>query len=70
MPYYSFDPGLERNPLRRYRNLPCPCQSGQKVKRCHGRLDALPKELIPAVKAWLRELSAYGFIEARKWHQC
>ena len=29
------------NPLRNFRNVACPCGSGKKAKRCHGRDDKI-----------------------------
>lgn len=65
---YSAKPGFGFNPLRAYRNLPCPCNSGRKVKRCHGMIDILPLEEIEKAKGYLRMLSEVGFIEARESH--
>lgn len=62
---YTPDPGYDWNPLKRHRNLPCPCGSGQKVKRCHGMAEMLPLEDIKKVKAWLLELARAGFIKTR-----
>lgn len=42
-----FNPGPEyRNPLyaSEYRNMPCPCLSGKKVKKCHGREYSVKKD--------------------------
>jgi hypothetical protein len=63
---YSPAPGYVWNPLKRHRNFPCPCGSGKKIKRCHGRFDALPIEDAKEARRYLRELSAMGFIEGRK----
>lgn len=62
---YTLAPGFDWNPLKRHRNLPCPCESGLKAKRCHGKFEVLPHEEVAKVKAYLRKLSALGFIEAR-----
>lgn len=42
---YQLKPGWAVNPLRKFRNMPCPCGSGVKSKRCHGRLDVLPSHV-------------------------
>ncbi len=65
MELYSPNPGFDWNPMRKFRNIPCFCGSKLKAKRCHGRLDALPHDVLPKVKAYLRMLSAAGFIEVR-----
>lgn len=57
--------GFERNPLKRHRNVACPCGSDKKAKRCHGRLDYLPEDLAEKARRYLRELSARGIIEAK-----
>jgi uncharacterized protein YecA (UPF0149 family) len=57
--------GYAPNPLRAHRNLPCPCGSNRKAKKCHGRYDFLPIADVAQIKAYLRSLSATGFIEAR-----
>jgi hypothetical protein len=66
MKAYSPAPGHDWNPLRRYRNIPCPCGSNRKAKHCHGRPETLPLGMIEKVKDYLRGLSAQGFIEVRK----
>lgn len=35
---YKPKEGIAFNPLKRgkYRNIPCPCGSGRKAKKCHG----------------------------------
>mgnify|MGYP003405159551 CR=1 FL=1 len=63
---YTPNPGFEPNPLRPYRNLPCPCGSKRKIKRCHGATDYLTTELAAHAREYLRKLSAAGFIEARR----
>lgn len=68
MPVYTPKPGFEWNPLRRYPNLPCPCASNKKAKRCHGAHGIIPAEDAVRVRAYLRELSAQGFIQARRSH--
>lgn len=36
MPAYAPGPGFVLNPLRKFpRNLPCPCGSQKKFKKCH-----------------------------------
>lgn len=50
---YSPRPGHDWNPLRRHRNIPCPCGSGHKAKRCHGRAEILPEEDVRKIKAYL-----------------
>lgn len=62
---YSPAKGFGFNPLRSFRNIPCPCGANKKAKRCHGRLEFLPEGEIVQVKEYLRKLSAAGFIEAR-----
>jgi uncharacterized protein YchJ len=65
MPEYQLKEGFVRNPLKRFRNLPCPCDSGQKVKRCHGLLDALNAEQAKIAREYLRAMSAAGVISVR-----
>lgn len=62
---YTPKEGYAWNPLRAYRNVACPCDSGKKAKRCHGRLDLIPLEMVAQVKRYLRALSAAGVIEVR-----
>lgn len=62
MPTYTIKEGYERNPLRQYRNIPCPCGSRKKAKRCCGRFDALPVELVEALRKYLRSIRAMGFV--------
>lgn len=57
--------GFTPNPLRAHRNIPCPCGSKKKAKRCHGVRDFVADVEAKAIRAYLRELSAAGFIEAR-----
>jgi uncharacterized protein YecA (UPF0149 family) len=57
--------GYAPNPLRAHRNLPCPCGSNRKAKKCHGRYDFLPVADVAQIKAYLRTLSATGFITVR-----
>ena len=57
--------GFERNPLKRYRNLPCPCRSGRKIKKCHGMSETMTNKEAEMARAYLRELSMHGFIEGR-----
>ena len=66
MATYVFKQGFEWNPLRRHRNLPCPCGSKKKIKRCHGKVDALTHEDAEKARIYLRMLSAYGWIEGRE----
>lgn len=58
--------GHEWNPLKRHRNLPCPCGSGQKIKRCHGQAETLPIEDLALAKEYLKRLALHGFIKDRK----
>lgn len=62
---FSPKPGFQWNPLRRHRNLPCPCKSGRKIKRCHGMFEVLPDEDVAQAKDYLRELALHGFIRTR-----
>lgn len=62
---YTPAAGHEANPLKRHRNVPCPCGSGKKAKRCHGRHDFIPEADAKNAKRYLRELSALGFIEVK-----
>lgn len=63
---YSPDQNYSWNPLTRHRNLPCPCMSGQKIKRCHGKFDTIHVDDLPKVKDYLRKLAEHGFIKARE----
>lgn len=65
MPDYVLAPGFARNPLRRHRNLPCPCGSGRKIKRCHGLIDVIPVQDAEKCKDYLRLLAQHGFIRIR-----
>lgn len=66
MPAYTPSPENDWNPLRAHRNIPCPCGSQMKAKRCCGRFDVLPKATVKAVKDHLRALSARGVIRGSK----
>lgn len=63
---YTPHPGDDWNPLRRHRNLPCPCGSGKKIKRCHGQAETLPLDDLPKVKEYLKRLAMHGFIKERQ----
>lgn len=63
---YMLRPGYDWNPLKRHRNLPCPCGSGKKLKRCHGEPSALPTEDVELAKTYLTKLAQYGFIKRRE----
>lgn len=43
-------PGFVWNPLKKHRNIPCPCHSGRKAKHCCGRIEALPEAVAEAIK--------------------
>lgn len=62
---YVIAPGFARNPLRRHRNIPCPCGSGKKAKRCHGAEEFVETKMADRIRQYLRELSAGGFITVR-----
>lgn len=62
---YVFEKGFIRNPLRRFPNLPCPCQSGKKAKRCCGMIPCLDEKTAEQVATYLRHLENMGFIERR-----
>ena len=54
---YVLKPGHQWNPLKEYpRNLPCPCGSNKKFKKCHMHLtghvctDEQAEKLLPFVK--------------------
>lgn len=59
-------PGYDWNPLRKHRNIACPCESGKKAKHCHGKDDLLPIEMVNLVKEHLRTLSAAGLIRVSR----
>ncbi len=65
MTTYSPIEGHSFNPLRRHRNVACPCGSKFKAKYCHGRFDILPNEMIKAIKEYLRLLSSKGVIQVK-----
>lgn len=65
MPDYFLQPGFAWNPLKRHRNLPCPCGSGLKVKRCHGQSETMSLEDAEQTKRWLAHLARAGFIKER-----
>lgn len=48
--------GYEWNPLRKHRNIPCPCGSGRKAKKCHGQAEAIPEDEAQVVQDYLRQL--------------
>jgi uncharacterized protein YecA (UPF0149 family) len=62
---YKPMPGYSFNPLRSFRNIPCPCGSNRKAKRCHGAAEILPDSEVAVVKAYLMALSAEGMITVR-----
>lgn len=47
-----------RNPLEKYRNLPCLCLSGLKAKKCCGQYHALPLDVAKKVRAALDDWEA------------
>lgn len=51
---YSPREGYEWNPLKGYRNIPCPCGSGVKAKRCCGQFDTLPVKVAEKIRAHLK----------------
>jgi hypothetical protein len=65
MPEYVIQPGHARNPLLKHRNVPCPCGSNQKAKRCCGRFPVVPENVAASVKAYLDHLETHGFIEPK-----
>ncbi len=52
------EPGYEWNPLKKYRNWPCPCESGLKVKRCCGQFEAIPVDVADKIKAYIADKKA------------
>lgn len=48
---------LFRNPLHvgALRNSPCPCGSGNKIKKCHGQKYALPENEAKAIAEMIVE---------------
>lgn len=58
--------GRDWNPLKRHRNIPCPCGSGKKAKRCHGKAETLTIEDCEKVKSYLTKLASHGFIKRRE----
>jgi uncharacterized protein YecA (UPF0149 family) len=48
-----------RNPLHigSLRNVPCPCGSGKKIKKCHGESYALPESEAKAIAQMLVDQS-------------
>lgn len=50
---YRLMPGYDWNPLKKHRNIPCPCGSGHKAKRCCGTFEALPMDVAEKVRAYL-----------------
>lgn len=65
MRVHILNPGHDWNPLRAHRNLPCPCGSDKKVKRCHGLALTVPTDVAATLRKYLRALSAAGVITAR-----
>ena len=57
MKVYRLTKGCARNPLSRYRNLPCPCKSGKKVKKCCGRYSHIKQESADKINEWLESVS-------------
>ncbi len=59
---YSPKKGQHFNPLTagKYRNLPCPCGSYGKVKKCHGLFETLDDADYITVKRWIREVVEKG----------
>lgn len=55
-PSYKLLPGNERNPLRKHRNISCPCKSGKKAKHCHGKYEFLPERVSCYLKLQLHSL--------------
>ena len=62
---YSPKEGHEFNPLRRHRNVACPCGCKFKAKYHLGKFDILPKEAVKEIKAYLRLLSSKGLIQVK-----
>ena len=52
---YSLNPGNVWNPLTKYRNIPCPCGSGKKAKKCHGLLEWVTKKDAETIMNWISE---------------
>jgi len=59
---YHPKPGYVWNPLKKYRNLPCPCGKGKKVKRCHGLFEAVPASEAKTLSDYLARLKEHGFV--------
>jgi len=53
---YSPKAGYAYNPLIRYRNVPCPCKSGKKVKKCCGQYRYVKKEFASKINKWLKTM--------------
>lgn len=53
MKVYNPKPDRAWNPLKNYRNIPCPCGSGLKAKRCHGVQETLLRSDVEKVNAYL-----------------
>lgn len=67
---YQPKEGHDFNPLRRHRNVACPCGSKFKAKYCHGMFDILPIETIRKIKEYLRLLSSKGVIQVKPSEIC
>lgn len=57
---YAPKRGYVWNPLKQYRNLPCPCDSGRKTKVCCGLFEALPADTAAKVEILLRKIPKKG----------
>jgi len=55
--------GYGSNPLRKYRNIQCPCGSKKKAKRCCGTKDRVSPEELKKICAHLATMKFYGPIE-------
>jgi uncharacterized protein YchJ len=56
MEVYTPKKGFAKNPLNRgdLRNLPCPCDSGDKIKKCCGRHIYLKQDHADMFNEWLK----------------
>jgi len=54
MSTYHLQPGFEWNPLQKYRNIPCPCGSKKKAKKCCGMHETCSEDLAKKLKAFLK----------------
>lgn len=55
--------GFDWNPLRKHRNIDCPCGSKKKAKKCHGLAEILPISDIKKINGYLKALSAAGMVK-------